>query len=367
MFKPDYDRCLLQVSSSILKKYGLKGKYSSLDVLDNKLDNDYKNVVYLILDALGSNILEIYSKELKFLKENLLTNVTSVFPPTTTVATTSIHSGLSPYESGWVGWMPYFKEYDRMIELFSGCDFYTGEKVVDKIEDLEYETIYEKIVKKNKDVKYIKVFPDFSKKEENSFTKICDGIRNACNNTNRNLVSAYWTEPDSLIHKYGINSQEVKKELKNINDNLEKLASELSNTIFIVTADHGALDIEEVYLNEYKDIDDCLKRPPSIESRFVSIFLKDNKKELFKELIKKYFQDKFLIYDKDEFLKLELLGSGNKHERIDSYLGDVILIGNSNLNIRYTITNTKFKPLKADHSGITKEEMLVPVIVIESK
>ena len=160
---------------------------------------------------------------------------------------------------------------------------------------------------------------------------------------------------------------EVKQELKSINDTLEKLVSELKDTIIIITADHGAVDVEEIYLNEYKDIDDCLIRPPSIESRFVSIFLKENKKELFKELINKYFKDKFLIYDKEEFLKLGLLGLGKKHERIDSYLGDVILIGNSNLNIRYTINDVKFKSLKADHSGITKDEMMVPVIVIESR
>ena len=369
MLKPNYDRSILSISSSILKKYGLESNYPSLEELDKILEGNYKNIVYLILDALGTNILELYNEELKFLKSNLVTNVTSVFPPTTAAATIAIHSGLSPYETGWVGWMPYFKEYDRMIELFSGCDFYTGEKIIASPEEgiLKYETIYEKITKKNKNIKYTKVFPDFTKKYENSFSKICDEIKKVCKDSKNNLISAYWTEPDSLIHEYGTNSIEVKQELKIINDNLEKLANELENTIIIITADYGAVDVEEIYLNEYKDIDDCLKRPPSIESRFVSFFLKENKKELFKKLINKYFKDKFLIYDKDEFLKSGLLGRGIKHERIDSYLGDVILIGNSNLNIRYTINDVKFKSLKADHSGITKDEMMVPVIVIESR
>ncbi len=369
MLKPDYKRSILSISSSILKKYGLESIYPSLKELDEILEGNYKNVVYLVLDCLGTNILENNQEDAKFLKSNLVTNVTSVFPPTTAAATISIHSGLSPYETGWVGWMPYFHEYNRMIELFSGCDFYTGEKIIESPEEgiLKYESIYEKITKNNPDIKFTKVFPDFSRKYESSFSEICDGIKRACENIEKNLISAYWIQPDSTIHKYGINSLEVKQELKSINDTLEKLTSELKDTIIIITADHGAVDVEEIYLNEYKDIDDCLRMPPSIESRFVSIFLKENKKELFKELINKYFKDKFLIYDKDEFLKLGLLGLGKKHERIDSYLGDVILIGNSNINIRYTITNEKFKSLKADHSGITKEEMMVPLIVIKSK
>ena len=232
---------------------------------------------------------------------------------------------------------------------------------------LKYETIYEKIIKSNKDIKFTKVFPDFSNKNENSFDKICNEIKKTCANQQKNLISAYWTQPDTAIHNSGINSYEVKQELKTINDSLKKLANELKDTIFIITADHGAVDVEEVYLNEYKDIDDCLEKPPSIESRFVLFFLKKNKKDLFKKLINEYFKDKFLLYDKNEFLNRGFLGRGIKHSRIDSYLGDVILIGKSDLSIRYTINGVKFKTLKADHSGITKEEMQVPVIVIKNK
>ena len=174
-------------------------------------------------------------------------------------------------------------------------------------------------------------------------------------------------EVKDLIPKNEFSEDEVKQALKCINNNLEKLMSKLKDTIIIITADHGAVDIEEIYLNEYKEIDDCLLRPPSIDSRFVSFFIKEDKKEIFKELITKYFKDNFLIYEKDEFLKLNLLGYGKKHERIDDYFGDFILIGNGNLNIRYTTTSIKSKSLKADHSGITKEEMQVPVIVIKSK
>ena len=79
-------------------------------------------------------------------------------------ATTAFHSGISTLENGWIGWMPYFREYNDIIEIFTSKQFYTGKKL--DIPDigkniLQYETIYSKIIKKNSDVIYHKIFPSF--------------------------------------------------------------------------------------------------------------------------------------------------------------------------------------------------------------
>ena len=44
--------------------------------------------------------------------KNRIKSITSVFPPTTTAATTSMLSGLNPNEHGWLGWDLYFKKED---------------------------------------------------------------------------------------------------------------------------------------------------------------------------------------------------------------------------------------------------------------
>ena len=105
---PDYDRSILSISSSIMKYYNVESNYKSLPELDKILDKKYKNIVFLILDCLGDNIIKKNLSNNSILKSNVITNVTSVFPTTTAAATTAIHSGLSPLESGWIGWMPYF-------------------------------------------------------------------------------------------------------------------------------------------------------------------------------------------------------------------------------------------------------------------
>lgn len=97
---PNYDRSILSISSSILKNYDVKSNYKSLSELDNILSKKYKNVIFLILDCLGTDIIEKNLDENSLLRKNIVTSVTSVYPPTTAAATTAFHSGLSPLENG---------------------------------------------------------------------------------------------------------------------------------------------------------------------------------------------------------------------------------------------------------------------------
>ena len=68
----------------------------------------------------------------------------------------------------------------------------------------------------------------------------------------RKFVFAYFESPDALLHKYGCTSEEAKEFVKNAEEKIERLASELEDTLIIVTADHGHKDIK----NAYTTIDD---------------------------------------------------------------------------------------------------------------
>lgn len=368
---PDYDKSILSVTSSILKRFGIQSEYASLKEIDKYMEKEYKNIVFVILDCMGMNILKNNLDENSFFRKNIKAVVNSVFPSTTIAATTAFHSGLSPLESGWIGWMPYFKEYNEIIEIFTSKTFYTSKKLdIPSIGDtiLKYETIYSKICNKNPNIKYHKVFPAFDKNGVKNIREFCDSIDKACQSKNKiNLISAYWDEPDYTIHRRGTNSKETKKVLEDLNENLENLAKHLNDTLMIISADHGAIDVEEVYINEIKELDDCLEMPPSIETRFVTFFVKEMKKDYFKEKFKEIFKDDFLLYTKKDFLESGLLGKGKMHYKIDEFIGDFVAISISKKSIRYTVNGKKFKRLIADHAGLTKEEMEVPVIIFERK
>ena len=178
MLFPDFKNNIVLLSNSLLRYYGVKPFHNTLPVLDRALACGKKNIVFMILDGLGENILCRHLGKQSFLRRHHIGGISSVFPPTTTAATTSFHSGLYPLEHGWLGWMPYFKQINRVVEIFLNKDYYTGEDIGSlKVSDLlPYRTIYEQIIQQNSSVKYHQVFPDFIPGGAKSFAEICKRI-----------------------------------------------------------------------------------------------------------------------------------------------------------------------------------------------
>ena len=115
---PDYNRCLVNLSQSILKHFGVETSTNTLPAVDAMLDKGYSNVVVLLLDGMGVETMErILDKDGPF-RRNLKLSYSSVFPPTTVAATTSLLSGKMPSSHGWLGWDNYYPELDRNVTVF---------------------------------------------------------------------------------------------------------------------------------------------------------------------------------------------------------------------------------------------------------
>ena len=56
--RPDYDNCIVNLSNSILKAFGAETSAPTLKMADKLLEKEYKNVVVLLMDAMGISILE---------------------------------------------------------------------------------------------------------------------------------------------------------------------------------------------------------------------------------------------------------------------------------------------------------------------
>ena len=104
---PNYEHSILNTVTSILKYYNVETKHKSLKNLDERLSKKYRNVVLIILDGMGDNILKDISEN-GFFRKNKLDCVTSVFPSTTSAAITTYYSGKPPYET----------RLDSMVSIF---------------------------------------------------------------------------------------------------------------------------------------------------------------------------------------------------------------------------------------------------------
>ena len=79
-------------------------------------------------------------------------------------------------------------------------------------------------------------------------------------------------------------------------------------------------------------------------------------------------KDEFVLFSKEEFLNKNLLGYGNKHPKIDDFIGDYIAVAISSSIIKLETNISKEKAnKKSTHCGFTPNEMEVPLIVIDCK
>ena len=109
-----------------------------------------------------------------------------------------------------------------------------------------------------------------------------------------------------MLHQYGCESNEAKEFVLDTEKKIENLYNTLidTNTLLIISADHGHKDIEKVYdILDMEDIEDCLILPPSLESRCTAFWVKEEKKTEFEQIFQERFGEEFILYTKEEFLK----------------------------------------------------------------
>lgn len=138
----------------------------------------------------------------------------------------------------------------------------------------------------------------------------------------------------------------------------------------IVSADHGHQNISEsIDILELEEIQDCLIIPPTLESRMVGFFVKDNRRKEFERTFNRLFKDNFILYSKEELFKSNLLGYGNKHKKLEDFVGDYVAIAVSDVRIKLgTYLSREMKhpdEKKSTHCGLTRNEMEVPLIVFD--
>jgi predicted AlkP superfamily pyrophosphatase or phosphodiesterase len=368
LFIPDYKHTIMNVSCSILKHYGYPVKYDSIALLDDKLEKNYQNIVLILIDALGKSIIDKYPSETTNLRKDYVDTVSSVFPPTTVAATTSVLTGEPPIRTGWLGWSQYIKEEDKSVILFTNKDYYDDDFVFTENIANKYvpiTNIYAKIKEASPDVETKEIFPAFREPEHDSFHKQCETIIKIVSNPGRHFVYTYWDKLDYNMHQDGPESELIRKTVSDIDEAYHFLTENLpKDTIAIVIADHSQIGVLPINLFEYKDVIDTFAHEPSIESRAAAFFIKKGKESEFEDLFTKHFGRYFILYKPEEVLGMNLFGFGEEHPRLRGFLGDYLAIAIDNYHFRFR--NESFV-MKGQHAGFLAEETLVPLIVHEKR
>ena len=143
--------------------------------------------------------------------------------------------------------------------MFSHNESYMREPLKKPLIDVfktivNYESIFEQIEKASKDVKAYEIEPEYAERRAkrsiraNNLDELIMNIQDLCDNPDKKFIFAYSDNPDGLLHKHGVESEEVKEFLMEAENKIKDMCDKMSDdTILIITADHGHKDIEKAY------------------------------------------------------------------------------------------------------------------------
>ena len=364
----NYDNCITNLTSSIQKHYKLTPNYKTNELIDSLLaEKDYDNVIVFVFDAMGNSIIDKNTTENHFLQKRRVGKMQSTYPPTTANCTTAYITGLNPITTGWLGWSTYFKDIDLGVDNFPNANTVTKEiipgdniaRIKLPIKDLG-EIIEEET---NHEITYHKVMPSFDPNGCVSLKEFEHRIIKLCNQKGKKYIYAYWTEPDSTMHKEGTKNDHVKKILNQIGKLLHKVERKTKNTIGIISADHSQVDVVPIALYTYYDFLDCLKAPISCDSRTPFFFVKEGKEEQFIELFNKYFADKFELFAKQQVIDMHLFGYGKENPLFKDIIGDYVGVAKDKY---YFMTIPDYHLFNGHHAGGLFEESDIPIIIFKN-
>ena len=355
---------LLQLSGSLYAYFGFDRGHGSDPYTDRFLQEHHpRTVIAVLIDALGSSIIDEHTRSDGFFQRCRRRDLTTVFPPTTTAATTAFLTGHSPAENGWLAWCQYFAEEDDHIVLLMNRSRYGEKKYPDSFTQtkLPAKPIYEYLNENG--IPAESVWPHWSK--HNPSASFAELLENAaeCAKDNR-FVYAYWDELDSFLHVHGVHGEDVCREVQKLDAETERFAASLpEDTVLLVMADHSQVEVTNYNLAEDTQLCDCLRMPPSFEPRTMTFMLKDGMEDTFRRLFKERFGDAFLLLSKDELLSSGLFGPGTPSLRLSEFIGDLTAIALTPLELDYRMSYRH----RGNHAGMMKEERMIPLILYTKK
>jgi predicted AlkP superfamily pyrophosphatase or phosphodiesterase len=362
--KNNYNECLTNLACSIRRYFELDYKHNTLEYIDKILDEKKpKNVICILFDGMGSCVINNALPENSFFRKNKLKDIYTVFPATTTAATTSMRTGLNPCEHGWLGWNTYIKPIDKIITLFRNTE-YDKEEVSNEFLNVKNLLVTETIVSEiNDQGKYsaVELFP-FLGEVYSGLDDMVFKIKKEAKKDGKKFIYVYDDVPDASMHEYGCDSDIASEVVRVRNNKIEELCNELEDSLVIVVADHGHMNCEYVHLDDCPELVNMLDREISLEQRTLSFKVKDGLHDQFEKLFNENFGKYFTLYKSSEVIESKLFGDGEENVLYRDALGDFIAISENN---NKCLTYSDWTHFKSNHAGYMDDEILVPLIVVD--
>lgn len=376
-YRDDIKVDVLDVMKTVASLNGVKFKKTEGMKQIDKIIPSKKHMVFILLDGFGYYKLKRLG-EGSILKQNNKMKIKTVNPTSTACVLTSLMSASYPNQHGIYGWWDYNKDYDLSYYPLLLEERKTGEKLKDKgisnKEIYKFESIFNQFktkvnVYERRDLINSEYTNMFSKKASKyGFYSIKDCFekvkKNILERETATFNYIYINGLDEASHSNGVDSKEVSDIINAVENGIKNVANEETSVILI--ADHGQVDMTSMmYLNQKTDYTKYFYALPSIDTRMISFFVKNECAKEFEEKFMEEFSQDVILLTKEQAKKINLFGSSSYSEHADKSLGEYIaVVVNNKFLVCDKLMLEDYILTKGNHSGLTKEEITVPFVVI---
>ncbi|MDH4209940.1 MAG: alkaline phosphatase family protein [candidate division WOR-3 bacterium] len=366
--------------SSILKAYGEDPTYRPLKNLDVEALKRSTNIILFVIDGLGYEFLMQHGKN-SVLNKYPKQKVTSVFPSTTATAITTFATGLAPQQHAITGWFMHLKEMGSVVKILPftprQSDRAPGFTDTSMQSILECDPVSSMIRADN-----FFFFPHYLHgsaytratsrgAEMIAYDSLSDCLANIAktvkDNRRKKFLYVYWPELDTICHSFGVGSPEASTHFKELERNIDKLIRALkgSRTTMLVTSDHGLIDTEPedfINLNEHPDLAATLTLPLCGEPRVAYCYVHPSRVRRFREYVSAKLSRFCTLHSSQGLVRKNFFGLHQPNAKLLDRVGDYVLIMKNKYIIKDFILGETEHFLKANHGGVSREEMHVPLI-----
>lgn len=358
-----------------------------------------RRVVLVVVDALGyRRFLDVLEGEpgnaVAGLLDNggLLVPLTSVFPSTTVSALSTLWTGRTPLEHGFLGYRLFLREFGMRAEMIrlQPTDVQAPGLLVDaglKPEEFlpvpglaellaghgiaTHFLIFEGYVDSSLSRMHRRGVPDENVHALVTSSDMWVLLRQLLEEHagERLLVVAYWGAADGISHLRGPGSESLKAEGRNLLYSMRReFLSRLSpaaaaGTVFLITADHGHVHTPleaTVYLKDHPELARHLLMRPTGEPRAAYLYTMAGESDAARDYIRQHLAAQFVVLESLRALAAGLFGTGQPAPETRYRVGNLVVIARRD----HILYDREDEPqTRGRHGGLTSEEMLVPFAI----
>lgn len=374
---------LVDLARALALRAGVEGVPLTPGALElARVIGDADHLVFVLADGFGMTFVEALPQH-AFLRGHLVAELQTVFPSATAVALTSLATAEWPNQHGVLGWWTLLPEAGVTATVLRFLNRLNGQPLTELgIAPEQVFPVPSVLARARRDV--LALFPEqivdsvyslyFSggrprrsyRTLHEAVDIVVERVRTAGTPTYTYL---YTPSVDAAAHAYGTAHPETRGAVLELDRAMERLAQQLAGRArLVVSADHGLLDAPKRgrhHLRPSPALMSSLRYPPSGEHRVLYFHLADNGLRWVRETFRKGLHDRFFLIPIEEAERLELFGPGPLSPLVRARLGDVIAIASGPDLMEYVPNNGggRIAAEVADHSGLTPEEMRIPLVL----